>query len=426
MRSRRMVMIYTGTWDDATLDALSASVDRIMVETAAPLAPGAAMDRVIVVEPGGRIIDGAEQVARILRWAEQSGVDSATIVVRVLLATHAVPADAPGGVQEALPGISRDPLFNWGATTARPEKTASGRSRRPDGCPACGGGPDGQGGAGFVNGYRCFACRGSGWKNLAEWTKQRDEDERREAATAVAKAFEQRAVERSARTDEMLICPRCGIEVATDGVVPPHRPGVANIPSCPGAGEIAIKTPRPASAQPERRELAAAKSDVRRLRREVDRTRAQVAKASTAAKPTPGRPQRQIKAAHTRQATGTKRLGEKEEELRRAEDRVRRVATSGRRDDAATAPLFPLGRLVSTPAALSALVAAEQTPDVFLRRHVRGDWGEVSDGDKQANDAAIKGGDRILSAYRLRTGERIWIITEADRTATTVLLPSDY
>lgn len=421
MRQRPMVMIYTGTWDDATLDALSAAVDRTQIEAAEPLAPGAAMDRVIVVEPGGRVIDGAEQVARILRWAELTGADPAAVVVRVLLATHAAPAEAARQVQEALPGISRDALFNWGSINRRAEKTASGRSKRPDGCPACGGAPDGQGGAGFVNGFRCGACGGSGWKNLREWERQRDEDERQAADVALAKASAERAAARAMRTDEMFICPTCGIELAAAGRIPAHRPGVGNIASCPGAGHDAIKVSRPPSAEPQQRAVSSAKSDVRRLKREVQRAESRVTNATRAAK-RQGVPARQLKAAKTRQATATHRLAEKQGDLRRAEERLRQVDASRR----GGAPLFPLGRLVSTPAALSALVAAEQTPDLFLRRHHAGDWGEVAPDSKKANDAAVHGGDRILSIYTLRTGERIWIITEADRSATTVLLPSDY
>jgi hypothetical protein len=61
-----------------------------------------------------------------------------------------------------------------------------------------------------------------------------------------------------------------------------------------------------------------------------------------------------------------------------------------------------------------------------LQRHARGDWGDVCDEDKQANDRALKNGDeRILSAYSI-TGKKIWIITEWDRSVTTVLFPEEY
>ena len=87
---------------------------------------------------------------------------------------------------------------------------------------------------------------------------------------------------------------------------------------------------------------------------------------------------------------------------------------------------FPLGRVVATPGALSALDKAEQLPAAFLDRHVNGDWGEVSDADKQANEVAIEQGTRILSAYTTSAGDTIWILTEADRSATTMLLPEEY
>jgi hypothetical protein len=89
-------------------------------------------------------------------------------------------------------------------------------------------------------------------------------------------------------------------------------------------------------------------------------------------------------------------------------------------------PKFPLGALVATPGALEALERAGQSPAEFLDRHARGDWGEVSTGDARLNDAAVKNGERILSAYRTKAGERIWIITEADRSSTCILLPDEY
>jgi hypothetical protein len=62
----------------------------------------------------------------------------------------------------------------------------------------------------------------------------------------------------------------------------------------------------------------------------------------------------------------------------------------------------------------------------FLLRHGAGDWGEVDAEDRKANDAAVKEGTRILLVYTLNTGVRIWLITERDRSVTTVLLPEDY
>ena len=88
--------------------------------------------------------------------------------------------------------------------------------------------------------------------------------------------------------------------------------------------------------------------------------------------------------------------------------------------------LFQLGQVVATPGALEALKDADQKPDEFLYRHVTGDWGELDDEDKRANDQAVKHGQRILSAYRTSNGVKIWIITEWDRSVTTFLLPSEY
>lgn len=89
-------------------------------------------------------------------------------------------------------------------------------------------------------------------------------------------------------------------------------------------------------------------------------------------------------------------------------------------------PLFDLGQIVATPGALAALEEAGVQPLALLARHVNGDWGELDDHDKAENEYSVKHGLRILSAYPLPTGERIWIITEADRSATTFLLPDEY
>jgi hypothetical protein len=87
---------------------------------------------------------------------------------------------------------------------------------------------------------------------------------------------------------------------------------------------------------------------------------------------------------------------------------------------------FPLGRVTATPGALRALEKAEQLPAEFLDRHVNGDWGDVPEEDKQENAFSVEHGFRILSAYTTSAGEKIWIITEADRSYTTTLLPSEY
>jgi hypothetical protein len=85
-----------------------------------------------------------------------------------------------------------------------------------------------------------------------------------------------------------------------------------------------------------------------------------------------------------------------------------------------------IGRMVATPGALKALAEAEQTPLEFLSRHMNGDWGEVGPEDWAENDLSVREGFRILSAYTLKTGVKIWIITEADRSVTTILLPDEY
>ena len=87
---------------------------------------------------------------------------------------------------------------------------------------------------------------------------------------------------------------------------------------------------------------------------------------------------------------------------------------------------FQLGKVVGTPGAIAALGKADQLPDVFLARHVAGDWGEVPSEDQAENELSVEHGFRILSEYRSRQGDRVWVITEADRSATTILLPEDY
>ena len=89
-------------------------------------------------------------------------------------------------------------------------------------------------------------------------------------------------------------------------------------------------------------------------------------------------------------------------------------------------PKFSLGQVVATPGALEALQQANQKSTDFLRRHVSGDWGELCEEDKELNDQALHDDSRILSAYETAKGAKIWIITEADRSATTLLLPEEY
>ena len=88
--------------------------------------------------------------------------------------------------------------------------------------------------------------------------------------------------------------------------------------------------------------------------------------------------------------------------------------------------LFKLGQVVATPGALDAMEYVEALPKKLLRRHVTGDWGNLCQEDRDENDFSVKHGFRILSAYKLDTDMPIWIITEADRSVTTLLLPSEY
>lgn len=111
-----------------------------------------------------------------------------------------------------------------------------------------------------------------------------------------------------------------------------------------------------------------------------------------------------------------------------------------------SSPRFALGRVVATPGALALLHVTNSNPFALLARHVTGDWGEIDPEDVQTNEEAVVNGFRLLSAYRLPSqpssrGEgnqprspsrfeagdnRIWLITEADRSVTTLLLPEEY
>jgi len=93
---------------------------------------------------------------------------------------------------------------------------------------------------------------------------------------------------------------------------------------------------------------------------------------------------------------------------------------------ATPAPRFALGQVVATPGALAALEENGQNGAVYLARHMRGDWGDLCEEDRNANEDALKAGLRLLSAYRLPDGTRLWIITEADRSSSTLLLPEEY
>lgn len=118
---------------------------------------------------------------------------------------------------------------------------------------------------------------------------------------------------------------------------------------------------------------------------------------------------------------------------------------------AVSQPRFSLGQVVATPGALALLTRHGVAPGTLLSRHVSGDWGQLSVDDARANEDAVKFGDRVLSAYALpvaptggtgkngktgaadkdsndeaATGDRVWVITEADRSSTCLLLPSEY
>jgi hypothetical protein len=100
-------------------------------------------------------------------------------------------------------------------------------------------------------------------------------------------------------------------------------------------------------------------------------------------------------------------------------------------------PLFPIGAIYGTPGALQLLEDCQVSPDQLLLRHVAGDWGSLDSEDTATNNAAVSNGSRLLSNYRLcgvngsdcgydMCSHRLWIITEADRSSTTLLLPEDY
>ncbi|MGH3831513.1 MAG: hypothetical protein ACRDRS_13895 [Pseudonocardiaceae bacterium] len=85
---------------------------------------------------------------------------------------------------------------------------------------------------------------------------------------------------------------------------------------------------------------------------------------------------------------------------------------------------FELGRLITTPGVLDLIQAGVIHPGLLLRRHVKGDWGQADDHDRRANDTALADGDRLVSAYG-HGGTRVWVVTEADRSVTTMLLPGE-
>ena len=89
-------------------------------------------------------------------------------------------------------------------------------------------------------------------------------------------------------------------------------------------------------------------------------------------------------------------------------------------------PLFELGQIYATQGVLDEMELRELNPASYIARHVTGDWGDLCDEDKIANNMALLSGSRILSAYKLDDTTKIWVITESDRSSSTVLLPSEY
>lgn len=89
-------------------------------------------------------------------------------------------------------------------------------------------------------------------------------------------------------------------------------------------------------------------------------------------------------------------------------------------------PLFPLGSVVATPGVLRLLEENGHTATEFISRHHVGDWGDLCEEDRELNNVALRDNSRIFSAYNLNDGQKIWVITESDRSSTCVLLPNEY
>ena len=106
---------------------------------------------------------------------------------------------------------------------------------------------------------------------------------------------------------------------------------------------------------------------------------------------------------------------------------------SNQRQEGARAPKFALGRVLATPGALDLLNRTGIDPSSLISRHHSGDWGDICKEDAAENDRSVENGFRILSSYKLPLSEdssegraTVWIITEADRSVTTLLLPREY
>jgi hypothetical protein len=88
-------------------------------------------------------------------------------------------------------------------------------------------------------------------------------------------------------------------------------------------------------------------------------------------------------------------------------------------------PLFELGQVVITPACIEMIEHQGKSPEEFLARHHTGDFGDLDEHDQRMNEEALNGDSRIMSVYKTESGD-VWIITEADRSSTCILVPSDY
>lgn len=89
-------------------------------------------------------------------------------------------------------------------------------------------------------------------------------------------------------------------------------------------------------------------------------------------------------------------------------------------------PAFSLGRLIATAGVHALVQEGRINPSFYLNRHLSGDWGDLCDDDRRSNDYALENGQQILSSYKVAPDLTLWIITEWDRSATTLLFPEEY
>jgi hypothetical protein len=89
-------------------------------------------------------------------------------------------------------------------------------------------------------------------------------------------------------------------------------------------------------------------------------------------------------------------------------------------------PALPLGAIYLTRGASKAIAESEQSPGVFLGAYLEADWGDCTEEDWKANDAALRENNRVQAVYHTARGETLWIISESDRSVTTILLPEEY